>query len=180
LNQYLKFKEEITMAITNSFRNAVSKGDIRGIRIMMKDSMLVDPTFAEFNEMSRLARGVRGLYDSHDGRALKSDKSAWNDDYMDKLMVQVVGNFSHERLAHLKNVVKYLRPVAAGTKAPNSSGTSRRGYQSPNIKKIGGGAVVGAIIGGLIGAVINGAAGGAIVGAAGAIVGVAIATNKEH
>ncbi len=39
------------MAITNFFRNAVSKGDIRGIRIMMKDSMLIDPTFAEFNEI---------------------------------------------------------------------------------------------------------------------------------
>lgn len=101
------------MAITNSFRNAIATMDIRGIRIMMKDSLLVDPTFAEFSEMETLTKNISGLYDSHDGRRFEEDKSAWNDDYMNKLMVQVVGNFSIERIKHLKNVVRHLHPVAS-------------------------------------------------------------------
>ena len=33
------------MALTKAFTDAVASGDIRGIRIMMKDSLLVDLTF---------------------------------------------------------------------------------------------------------------------------------------
>ncbi|NCD09342.1 MAG: hypothetical protein EOL98_07940 [Negativicutes bacterium] len=99
------------MAITNSFLQAVSTSNVKGIRIMMKDSLLVDPTFMEFDEMIRRASNVSGLFDSYDGREFQHDKSKWNDDYMDKLMVQIVGNFSHERIDHLKDVVKYLRPT---------------------------------------------------------------------
>ena len=80
------------VAITNAFINAVEAGNVRSIRIMMKDSLLVDPTFAEFNQMEQYARNINGLYDEHDGRELKEDKTSWNDDYMNKLMVQVVGN----------------------------------------------------------------------------------------
>lgn len=36
------------------------------------------------------------------------DKDNWNKDYMNGLMVQVVYNFSHERIKHLKEVVTYV------------------------------------------------------------------------
>lgn len=130
------------MAVTNAFRNAVASGNVRSIRIMMKDSMLVDPTFTEFNEMERLARTVNGLYDTHDGRTLENDPSAWNDDYMNKLMVQVVGNFSQERINRLKEIVRHLRPVishqqarASSSNIGNSSGVNGRGnstYREPS------------------------------------------------
>lgn len=100
------------MAITKAFTDAVNTQDVRGIRIMMKDSLLVDLTFRDFEEMSRLAAAIPNLYDVHDGRAFIEDVSSWNDAYMNKLMVQVVGNFSHERLEHLKKVVQHLRPVS--------------------------------------------------------------------
>ncbi|GAK43200.1 hypothetical protein ACTHPH_00870 [Paenibacillus pasadenensis] len=110
------------MAITNAFINAVEAGNVRSIRIMMKDSLLVDPTFAEFNQMEQYARNINGLYDEHDGRELKEDKTSWNDDYMNKLMVQVVGNFSHDRISRLKEIVRHLRPVASNTPARHSNG----------------------------------------------------------
>jgi hypothetical protein len=109
------------MAISESFRKAVFDGDIKGLRIMMKDSLLVDPTFVEFDEMDRLVREVQGLYDLHDGREMENEKSTWDDSYMNKLMVQVVGNFSRERIAHLKDVVRHLRLVAARPRTSISS-----------------------------------------------------------
>ena len=99
------------MAITNAFNKAITEGNIRQIRIMLKDSLLVDPTFERYNEMEKLASTVPGIYDEHDGRPFKSLSSEWSDSYMDILMIQVVGNFSHERVEHLKDVVRTLRPV---------------------------------------------------------------------
>ena len=175
------------MAITKAFTDAVASGDIRGIRIMMKDSLLVDLTFRDFNEMSSLAARVPGLYDAHDGRAFVEDSSAWNDDYMNKLMVQVVGNFSRERLDHLKKVVRYLRPVPesvrTGPQMPrhdtsSATGTSEQRGQSADYKtqkaederngrivKVVGGTAIGAVIGG-VGAAAVGATTGAVIACA--------------
>ena len=98
------------MALPEAFYEAVNNGDILGVRIMMKNSLLFDRTFAQFSEMEKEAAKMNGLYDVHDGRELITDKSKWDDNYMNLLMVQVTKNFSHERLNHLKEVVRYLRP----------------------------------------------------------------------
>ena len=62
------------MALTNAFREAVTEKNVRKIRIMLKDSLLVDPSFKRFQEMERAASLVEGLYDVHDGRELTEDK----------------------------------------------------------------------------------------------------------
>ena len=194
------------MAITDAFKNAVGAGDVRGIRIMMKDSLLVDPSFVEFNEMNNLARSVSGLYEPHDGREIIKDSSAWNDNYMNKLMVQVVGNFSNERVDHLKDVVRFLRPVAArqqqaassnrpaSTPKPHIPAAQPRSsdYQEQKRQDERSGRIMsnrgvkiasGAVAGGVVGGAIAGFAGGPILigAAAGAVVVgavVVIATNE--
>jgi len=191
------------MAITDVFKSAVSTGDIRGIRIMMKDSLLVDTTFDEFNKMNNLARNVNGLYEAHDGRDINKDISAWNDGYMNKLMVQVVGNFSHERVDHLMQVVRHLRPIAASP--PQQDASARQTPPSPSIQlqgsnyqeqkrqdersgrittyrsaKIATGAVAGGIVGGAVAGVASvPVLAGATVGAV--VVGtvVAVATKED-
>ena len=59
---------------------------------MMKDSLLIDPTFKQFGEMEKAASGLEGLYEPHDGRSFKG-KDAWNDDYMNTMMTQSMFNF---------------------------------------------------------------------------------------
>jgi hypothetical protein len=207
-NLFLKFKGGCTMAITNAFREAVDNNNIMSVRIMMKDSLLVDPTFAEFNERSRLASSVSGLYDTHDGREFNDEKLAWDDDYLSKLMVQVVGNFSEERLAHLQEVVRHLHPAlvteeraASSTPKRESNGDSRSqqqtrprlSYQEQKRQDADKGRIVsfrgtkiaaGAVGGGVVGGTIAGITGGAVVigVATGAVVVgavVAIATSGE-
>ena len=171
------------MALTNAFYDAVNRRDVGLVRVMMKDSLLVDPTFSRFNEMLNATKSLDGLYDEHDGRELKSDRTEWNDDYMNMLMVQVVGNFSRERLEHLKQVVRYLRPVAetqpgnGRTNYPPAPISGRDGDSSgrdDSYEKIAIGAAAGAVVGGVIaavaevtvlGGVIIGAIGGAVCGA---------------
>ena len=172
------------MIITDSFRNAILSNDVTGLRIMMKDSLLVDPSFSGFEEMRSLAAGVPGLFDPHDGREFESNKSLWNDDYMNKLMVQVVGNFSHERINHLKEVVRVLRPISKPSQpSPLNEGeprreAPRRSYQEQKrhderegriIRKE---VVVGGVAGGVVtGIVIAVAGGSATAVAVGAVVG---------
>ena len=99
------------MKIDHEFIDAVNQRSILDIKIMLKDSLVVDPTFAEFDEMLLFTKqqGLE-LYDKHDGEALKYDEKEWTKDYMNKQMVQLVYNFSEERVNLLKNICKKLYP----------------------------------------------------------------------
>ncbi len=173
--------------LAESFYEAVNSGNVRKLRIMMKDSLLVDPTFKELNEMETAAAMVPGLYDEHDGEPFVLDRIDWNDDYLNKQKVQLIYNFSHERLNHLKEVVHVLRPVSENQNA-NSFNRPQSTTEDEHISyeeqkahdqqngtykgaAIAGGAVVGAVVGGVIAAVagvtvVGGAVAGAVVGGA--------------
>lgn len=180
------------MALTQAFYDAVNSGNVRKVRIMMKNSLLFDPSFEQFNEMEREAkRRLNNLYEKHDGRTFNNDKNSWNDDYMNQLMVQVISNFSHERVEHLKEVVRTLRPdfkkpSENSRRTENTNGNSHRSCPQSSYQRqkqqdekdnrikeevfILAGAGVGALVGGavasapgaFIGAVAGGAAGGTI------------------
>jgi len=184
------------MALTNTFYDAVSTGNVLRVRIMMKDSLLVDPSFTGFSEMERASRSMDGLYDSHDGDEFITDQSLWNDDYMNGLMVEVVTNFSHERIDHLKDVVHYLRPVVKTVKTVYSSEqpktthreSTNSSYQEQKRRdqengdylgtKITAGAAAGAVVGGVLASAVGiTVVGGAITGAAIGGIAVAIVAN---
>lgn len=97
------------MAITNEFREAVGSGKKVRVRIMLKDSMLVDPTMRQFDEMLNYALdNIPDLYDEHDGEELKYSSSEWDKTYLNNQMVAVVSNFSKERVDLLRNMVKFI------------------------------------------------------------------------
>jgi len=97
------------MALTNDFMEAVQFGKVMRVRIMLKDSLLVDPTGNQFNEMEQYAaRSMNNVYTEHDGEQLNFDVTAWNEDYLNEQMVTVVNCFSKERIELLKSMVRYL------------------------------------------------------------------------
>ena len=101
------------MSLTNAFWRAVKSNNIVSLRIMMKNSLLVDPSFKEFHEMEKATRGVKGLWEEHDGgKEFITDKSKWDDNYEAKLMTKLItSNFSHERINHFKEVIRYRCPT---------------------------------------------------------------------
>lgn len=97
------------MAITKEFIEAVESGKTLRVRIMLKDILLVDPTAAKFDEMEAYATSVLGnIYDEHDGETLNYDVTGWNEDYLNEQMVEVVNNFSKERVELLKGMVRHI------------------------------------------------------------------------
>ena len=147
------------MALTRTFKEAVSTGNVRLLRIMMKDSMLNDPTFVEFNVMKNATQNLSDLYDTHDGRMLNYDKNTWDDSYMNELMVKIVGNFSHERVEHLQAVVKHLRPPGENHKEIHTPP-----YKKDYTKVPIAGAIIGAMAGGVIASVYNYSVVGGVIG----------------
>ena len=191
------------MAVTDNFKQAVINKEIRRVRIMMKDSLLVDPSFTDLSVMKKIANDVIGLYDEHDGAELDYDKSNWTNEYMDKLMVQVVGNFSHERVDHLKQVVRYLIPdydkkpinkevEKSNINKSNNAQNEHTSYQRQKYEDQKNGRVInrtskiltGTVVGGIAGGVVASVASGTIIvgvaaGATVAGVTVAIITSGE-
>lgn len=191
------------MAVTDNFKQAVINKEIRRVRIMMKDSLLVDPSFTDLSVMKKIAKDVIGLYDEHDGAELDYDKSNWTNEYMDKLMVQVVGNFSHERVDHLKQVVRYLIPdydkkpinkevEKSNINKSNNAQNEHTSYQRQKYEDQKNGRVInrtskiltGTVVGGIAGGVVASVASGTIIvgvaaGATVAGVTVAIITSGE-
>jgi hypothetical protein len=96
--------------IGEAFTDAVDNGELRRVRIMLKDSLLVDPTLKQFNAMERYASSkMKNLYDEDDGdsRELEHDKDKWTDEYMNMEMVRVVSSFTKERINLLKQIVQH-------------------------------------------------------------------------
>lgn len=129
------------MAVTNAFKEAVANGATNRVRIMMKDSLIRERTFTEYEEMVAAAAGMPGLFEPDDGDWSKAPQSEWNKEYLSLLTVRLLSNFSKERIAHLKEVIRYLYPAtpkpaaspeAHRTAAPRPNPASRpdsRSYQ---------------------------------------------------
>lgn len=125
------------MALTQAFYKDINTNNVLGIHIMMVDSLLVDLSFKEFEEMKKVAErniNIEDLYDKHDGN-INNDKKMWNEDYLCKVQVQILDNFSRERLKHLKEVVRYLYPCPVEESKPSKSSANRNKDRNHQKKK---------------------------------------------
>ena len=92
--------------ISSEFEKAVMAGNLLLTRIMLKDSLLLDPTFDQFDEMLSYAkRHFPNLFVPFDGEMLETDETLWNRAVMDQELTALVTNFSEIRVNHLKRVV---------------------------------------------------------------------------
>ncbi len=96
------------MAFTAEFQEAVSQGRVMRVRIMLKDSLLLDPEGKEFECMLDYAKErMEALTDDHDGEKFLPE-GEWKEEYFNEQMVAVVNNFSEERLGLLKRMAAHL------------------------------------------------------------------------
>lgn len=96
------------MALTKEFRDAVEQGNLLRVRIMLKDSLLVDTSFEQFNEMLRYAElRLKGLWvsDEEDDEGFSQSP-----DELNNILVGLVNCFSKRRVDHLKKLIKKIYP----------------------------------------------------------------------
>lgn len=129
------------MAVTKEFAEAVQNKSAMRVRIMLKDSLLVDPSAKQFDEMISFATEKMGdIYVPHDGENLEFNNASWTKEYLNQQMVAAVNGFSKERINLLKAMVKYLYKDKLNKAADKTSKTSLKNRFTH--KQIGIGAIV--------------------------------------
>lgn len=96
------------MALRNEFVEAVSKGNLLRVRIMLKDSLLVDTSFEQFNEMMHYAeQRMNDIWISDE-----KDKEVFSQtpEELNNVLAGLVNNFSKRRVRCLKAMINRLYP----------------------------------------------------------------------
>lgn len=79
-------------------------GDIKSLKYIFVDCLDIDPTFEEYlDDYNYCVK--KGLFERHEQLRGMTDRQAdWNDNYWQILKRDLLKNFSHERLDHMRKV----------------------------------------------------------------------------
>lgn len=107
--QFLKYKGAVTgMALTQEFVQAVSQGNELRVKIMLKDSLLVDTSFKQFDEMLKYAEPrLKNFWKGDDEDDMNLSQSP---EELNMILAGLVNNFSKRRVTHLKGMISKLYP----------------------------------------------------------------------
>lgn len=95
--------------LSNEFKTAVLNGDVLSVKIMIKDSILLDTSGRMTDEMLHYAEEnhlkILEGYDKDSGE-LVLEPEKWDRDVLDLGLVELMGNFSRFRIEKLKKMAQ--------------------------------------------------------------------------
>ncbi len=96
------------MAISSEFAQAVRDENKLRVRIMLKDSLLIDKTFRLFDEMQAYAtaQGVSPWVDAD--IPLEKSEKPWTEDTMNYELTALVNDFTKEHVNYIKQIITDL------------------------------------------------------------------------
>ena len=120
------------------FKEALTKNDILKIRLMMKNSLLYDPSFKSFDEMERLAEKYKvNIWQDSSVEVLEKRDKPWTIDDVNYELTAIVNHFTKERIAYLKNLIieVYYRDVNINKKTSSHNKKYKNNVNKTNYKK---------------------------------------------
>ncbi len=101
------------MAVSKEFAQAVLEKNYLRVRIMLKDSLLIDKTFKLFSEMQSYssAQGVDPWVDPN--IPLEKAEKPWSEDTMNYELTALVNDFTKEHVAYVKEIISEVYKVNA-------------------------------------------------------------------
>lgn len=121
------------MAISSEFAQAVRGGNKLRVRIMLKDSLLVDKTFRLFDEMQAYAsaQGVSPWADAD--IPLEKAEKPWTEDTMNYELTALVNDFTKEHVNYVKAIIADVYKVSLPVSQPvRNTQVSQSAPQSVN------------------------------------------------
>ena len=117
------FKEKC-MAISSEFAQAVRGGKKLRVKIMLKDSLLVDKTFRLFDEMQAYAsaQGVSPWADAD--IPLEKAEKPWTEDTMNYELTALVSDFTKEHVNYVKAIIAEVYKLNLSVQQPVRTATS--------------------------------------------------------
>lgn len=88
-------------------KNLADSGDIKSLKYLFVDSLDVDPTFVRYEEDYNYCKSVPGLLETHiELTPFSNNEADWDEAYWAKLKMDLIKNFSNERMSHMRKVAK--------------------------------------------------------------------------
>lgn len=99
------------MVVSKEFKEVVQEKDILKVRIMLKDSLLIDRSFMTFEELVNYAQksGLDVWIDSSDDPVEKVKKQ-WTIDLMNDELTLLISDFTEERVDYIKQIIREIYP----------------------------------------------------------------------
>lgn len=112
---------------TEEFKQSVKSNDVLAVKIMLKDMLIIDLTFEEFNAMAKYAETklVTPLWEEFDPTLNDycEDNSLENE--LDMEMVLLIENFSRERVQKIKEILRKLYPYSKKTEVKRTQSLAK-------------------------------------------------------
>lgn len=97
------------MNLSQEFISAVEENNLIKVKVMIKDSLVIDPTFQEVDEYIKYAsKNIPDLFNNQDDEVFIQDSSKWDKEYMNSQLNKLMYNFSKERINHIKDICKKI------------------------------------------------------------------------
>jgi hypothetical protein len=139
------------MALQRDFIDAVESRNKRKVRVMIKDSFMIDPSMRTLNEMLSFAeREITDLYEAHEGAPPNNDKTAWDEKYFNSQLGDLLFNFSRERIDHLEKVCAYHYKGYSYSQKPADDKEKQPHIPQKKVGTVAAAAGIAATIGGII------------------------------
>lgn len=118
------------MALTPEFISAVRNNNLLRIRIMLKDSLLVDKSFNQFTEMRRYAEscGINFWMEKTEELEMQP-KTSWDADLMNLELTKLVNDFIKERLVYCQEIIQKVYGINT---VPNQAYATQRTISTPS------------------------------------------------
>lgn len=94
------------MAISSEFSQAVQEKNTLRVRIMLKDSLLVDKSFALFSELLRYAEEQEITVWMIPDEPLEQESKPWSIDTMNYELTALVNDFTREHVNYVKQIIR--------------------------------------------------------------------------
>ncbi|SCW50933.1 hypothetical protein SAMN02910400_01060 [Lachnospiraceae bacterium C10] len=95
------------MAISNEFKQAVMNKDILEIRLLLKNSLLLDTSFGKYREMLNYVNSS-GVNIWIDSKPVDRKEKPWTKDLMNYELTAIVNDFSEDHMQYLQDIISYV------------------------------------------------------------------------
>lgn len=99
------------MTVPNDFLEAVRKKDILGIRLMLKNSLVLDTSFYKYDEMIKCINQA-GIDIWMEPKSIDRKEKPWSTDLMNYELAAIMNDFSKDHMNYLKEIVSYVYGTA--------------------------------------------------------------------
>lgn len=108
--------------VSEEFKKNVAAKDVFLVRSALLDYLILDRSFKTFNESLDYAAKFLPVFQEYNGKAFETDKSKWNETYLNEQKAFLMINFCRERVEHIKEVIRVVLPENVSSKQSKPDG----------------------------------------------------------